>query len=81
MIVDPPTRSISHDFAVWLDDQELAEMRTELDVVLNKWSERSRDGGASAQSHPGRRGYYGVLLAAPEDEMFRVYAQQEGERR
>lgn len=76
-----PPRSISRDFAVWLNDEELVAMRAELDAVLAKWSERSRDRGGSAQAGPDRRGYYGVLLAAPEDEMFRVYAQQEEERR
>jgi len=72
--------SISQDFAVWLDEQELAEMRAELNAVLDKWSERSRDRGSEAKGHPGRRGYYGMILAAPEDEMFRVYARQEEER-
>jgi len=80
LAVSTPPRSISRDFAVWLDDQELEAMRAELDAVLEKWSERSRDRGGSARAGRGRRGYYGVLLAAPEDEMFRVYAQQ-GERR
>lgn len=72
--------SISQDFAVGLDDQELVEMRAELSAVLDKWSERSRDRRNQAVAHPNRRGYYGMLLAAPEDEMFRVYARQEENR-
>ena len=55
-------------------------MRAELSAVLDKWSERSRDRRNQAVAHPNRLGYYGMLLAAPEDEMFRVYARQEENR-
>lgn len=69
-------QAVSRDFAVWLDEQELAEMRAELDQVLERWSERSR-AHAKAEGRGERRGYYGVVMSAPEDEMFRVYADQE----
>lgn len=65
-------RSISGDFAVRLTGDELHEMRQELRAFLEKWSQRSAlDPGTDAE----RRGYYGVVMAAPEDEMFRTYNQ------
>lgn len=57
-------RAINRDFAVWLGEGELAQMRAELEEVLDRWSDLSR---SRAEQDGQRRGYYGVVLAAPED--------------
>lgn len=63
-------RAISGDFAVRLTDDELHEMREELRAVLEKWAQRS---ALHPDAESERRGYYGVVMAAPEDDMFRTY--------
>lgn len=69
---------ISGDFAVRLTRDELKEMRQELNVVLERWTEKSRSAGPDDEGE--RRGYYGVVMAAPEDDMFRAYNDQEDQR-
>lgn len=74
----PELDAISGDFAVRLTRAELDQMRQEIQAVLERWSAKSRS--ASPDDEGDRRGYYGVIMAAPEEDLFTAYNAQRNQR-
>lgn len=75
----PSHHSISDDFALRLSDNELDELREELQALFDRWAERSR---TTSRLNDGqeRHGYYGVVMAALESDMTTIYLAQKGHR-
>lgn len=75
----PSHHTISDDFALRLSDNELDELREELQALFDRWAERSR---ATSRLNDGqeRHGYYGVVMAALESDMTTIYLAEKGPR-